>query len=123
MFVRKHYTQMSIDEINCCLLKVNRWILESWEVTGHAIGRILEKEVQPISLAYTLKDFDIIEYKLYQNGQERVLVRSRDSFDSYHVCMVLDVSSGKIITVWLNHELDQHQTLNLSQYSDTLIVQ
>ena len=122
MFAMKHVVQMGSSEKNKCFSKVKRWRLGKWEVTGHTLSRIMEKEIEGVHLAYTLIDFNIIEYKQMKSGNERIVIRSNMSFDGFNVCIVLDVTEGVIVTAWKNKVSDTHRTLDLSKYDAFLTV-
>lgn len=122
MFAMKHVTQMDSSEKNKCFSKVKRWKLGKWEVTGHTLSRIMEKEIELVHLAYCLMDFHIIEYKQMKSGNERIVIRSNMSFDGFNVCIVLDVTKGVMVTAWKNRVSDTHRTLDLSKYDAFLTV-
>lgn len=122
MFAMKHVLQMNSSEIDKCFSKVKRWKLGEWKITGHTLSRIMEKEIEELHLAYSVIDFNIIEYKQMKSGNERIVIRSNMSFDGFNVCAVLDVTKGVVVTAWKNRVSDTHRTLDLSKYDAFITV-
>ena len=122
MFKRKHCSQMVEDELALVSKKVKACSLEDWRVSGHLMNRMVEKGISPLEIAEAIVSFSVIEYKLYNEGEERVLIRGKASHKGYQICVVLNVSDGVIVTVWKNHIKDNHSTIKMSEYDAHLII-
>lgn len=123
MFKRKHCSQMVKHELALVAEKVKSCSLEDWRVSGHLMNRMIEKGINPLQIAEAIMSFSVIEYKLYHEGEERVLIRGTRSHEGYQVCVVLNVSKRRIITAWKNHVKDNHSTINMSEYDADLIIE
>ena len=122
MFKRKHCSQMVEDELALVAKKVKDCAFEDWRVSGHLMSRIVEKGINPLHIAEAIISFSVIEYKLYHEGEERVLIRGTRSHEGYQVCVVLNVSNRRIVTAWKNHENDNHSSVRMSEYDAHLII-
>ena len=122
MFNRKHYSQMMNHELTVVAEKVKSCSLEDWRVSGHLMARMVEKGINPLQIAEAIMSFSVIEYKLYHEGEERVLIRGTRSHEGYQVCVVLNVSRRRIVTAWKNREDDNHSTIKMSEYDAHLVI-
>lgn len=122
MFKRKHCSQMVNDELALVAEKVKACPFEDWRVSGHLMERMIDKGINPLEIAEAIMSFSVIEYKLYHEGEERVLVRGTASHEGYQTCVVLGVSKRRIITAWKNHENDNHSSVRMSEYDAHLVI-
>ena len=122
MFKRKHCSQMVKHELALVAEKVKSCSLEDWRVSGHLMNRMIEKGINPLQIAEAIMSFSVIEYKLYHEGEERVLIRGTRSHEGYQVCVVLSVSRRRIVTAWKNHENDNHSSVRMSEYDAHLVI-
>ena len=122
MFNRKHCLQMTEGELTVVTRKVKACSLEDWIVSGHLINRIVEKGISPLQIAEAIMSFSVIEYKLYHEGEERVLIRGKESHEGYQVCVVLGVTKKRIVTAWKNRADDNHSTIKMSEYDADLVI-
>lgn len=122
MFNRKHCSQMKEHELTVVTKKVKDCPFEDWRVSGHLMERMIEKGINPLEIAEAIMSFSVIEYKLYHEGEERVLIRGTRSHEGYQVCVVLNVSRRRIVTAWKNHENDNHSSVRMSEYDAHLVI-
>lgn len=122
MFSRKHCSQMKERELTVVTKKVKDCPFEDWRVSGHLMERMIDKGINPLEIAEAIMSFSVIEYKLYHEGEERVLIRGKESHEGYQVCVVLNVSRRRIVTAWKNREDDNHSTIKMSEYDAHLVI-
>lgn len=122
MFNRKHCLQMTEGELTVVTRKVKACLLEDWIVSGHLINRMGEKGISPLQIAEAIMSFSVIEYKLYHEGEERVLIRGKESHEGYQVCVVLGVTKRRIVTAWKNRVDDNHSSVRMSEYDAHLVI-
>jgi hypothetical protein len=125
---RKHYSQMSDFETKKIDRKLKRF--EDWEILKHAKDRLKEKNIgcKYDDIVSTIYNCDIIEYKIDYNKfkecyEERVVVRGRSLVNgSYNLNVVFNITTGSVVTVWVNHVKDNHKTLDFSIYNKRMRV-
>ena len=123
--MKKHITQMTREDIEKLTHTVNNMLTGTRRVkfSGHAIERIIEKNIDGSRILAALKNADIIEYHLREHSKEqsdkRVLLRSRDVVDNKNFCVVLSLDKNKVITVYVNNVNDTHSTLDKSKITTT----
>lgn len=122
MFNRKHCLQMTESELTVVTRKVKGCPFDDWRVSGHLMARMIEKGINPLQIAEAIISFSVIEYKLYHEGEERVLIRGKESHEGYQTCVVLNVSKRRIVTAWKNHMDDNHSTIKMSEYDADLVI-
>ena len=122
MFKRKHYSQMVNYELALVAKKVKDCPFEDWRVSGHLMERMIDKGINPLEIAEAIMSFSVIEYKLYHEGEERVLIRGTTSHQGYQVCVVLGVTKRMVVTAWKNHIKDNHSTIDMSEYDAHLVI-
>lgn len=122
MFNRKHCLQMTESELTVVTRKVKGCPFDDWRVSGHLMARMIEKGINPLEIAEAIMSFSVIEYKLYHEGEERVLIRGIRSNEGYQVCVVLNVSRRRIVTAWKNREDDNHSSVRMSEYDAHLVI-
>lgn len=123
MFKRKHCSQMVNYELALVAEKVKDCPFEDWRVSGHLMERMIDKGINPLEIAEAIMSFSVIEYKLYHEGEERVLIRGTKSHEGYQVCVVLGVTKRRIVTAWKNHVKDNHPTIDMSEYDAHLVIE
>lgn len=123
MFNRKHCSQMKESELTVVTKKVKDCPFEDWRVSSHLMERMIDKGINPLEIAEAIMSFSVIEYKLYHEGEERVLIRGKESHEDYQVCVVLSVSKRRIVTAWKNHVKDNHSTVRMSEYDAHLVIE
>lgn len=122
MFKRKHCSQMVNYELTLVAEKVKACSLEDWRVSGHLMNRMIQKGISPLEIAEAIMSFSVIEYKLYHEGEERVLIRGKKTHRGEQVCVVLGVSRRRIVTAWKNHVKDNHSSIDMSEYDAHLVI-
>ena len=125
---RKHSSQMSESEKSLVIEKLKS--VKAWFMSGHALDRINEKGINATldDVISTIYNANIIEYKIDYNSRsnrcdERVVLRSRAiANEEYNLNVVYSITNKSIVTVWLNHVEDKHDTLDWSIYSEGMKV-
>lgn len=130
---KKHRNQMTTLELIRCknLLKYSLLINDRFELTRHFKEKRREHVDLGILKGMILNDSfpldNIIEYNetvCHGNTYKRVLIRhpeivTIDREVCYQYC-VIEIQTGKIITVYYNKTHDSHKTLDLSYYDESL---
>lgn len=125
---RKHYSQLSTAEVE----RINKRLMdiENWEVSRHTFDRLKEKGINATidDIISVINNSSIIEYKIdyissKNRNEERVVLRAKDVVNKfYNLNVVYSLTSGTIITVWMNHVKDSHNTLDWSIYNPDMKV-
>lgn len=103
--LRKHRKQMTPAEIHAVEARVKR--VPAWVSQPYYAVRARERNVSRLEVYRAIAFGQAIEAK----DDDRVLMRGSDG-----VCVVVEIPTRKIVTVWYNSPDDQHWTLDLSQY-------
>lgn len=134
---KKHVSMMSKAELNYLSNRV-RILSNKWELTSHFLknNRVVKDEFIHALLKDASKDL-IVEYneKTTKYGvNKRVLLRSSfavpvlleikgiQDFVFANLCVVVDIKTGDVVTAYWNRVSDNHQTIQLSRYDETLRV-
>ena len=106
---RKHYTQMSMPEIEAVCSYVRDLRLVATK--PHYYNRRQERSFSQGQVYAAVKTGKLIEVHNDREPDIRALLR-----DDTGTCVVIDLGSGDIITVYYNDPEDQHFTLNKALY-------
>lgn len=109
--MRKHFTQMSQDEIKFLLSQVRS---RSLTFHQHAFDRMKQKSIGETQVKASISYGSIVEAHNETAGELRVLVRGKVMGD--FVCSVVSLTKNQIITTYWNKAGDHHQTLDKSAY-------
>lgn len=110
---RKHITQMTDSEK--ILLKKNILNGKKYELTRHAIARKREKLISDLEIAKCIMHGVIVEFH-FVDDKKRVLIRGEQSEYGYNICVVFDIDTHTIVTVYKNYDSDNHSTLREGEY-------
>lgn len=110
---RKHSSQMNKSEKQIIRDFVSNG--KKYNYTKHAELRKSEKNIADIEVARCISYNDIIEFH-FVDDSKRVLLRGKNTENGYHVCVVVDLDTHDIITVYKNRNNDNHFTLDESEY-------
>lgn len=102
--------------------------VKSWTVCDHTTKRIRDKGIKVTyeDIVSTLLNSVIVEYKIdydkrINRCEERIVVRSNAIVNrSYNLNVVFNLSRKEVVTVWINHVRDLHETLDWSIYTSDL---
>lgn len=123
--VKKHHTQFT---------EIERVVLEHLlkaiahgkvSISDHALNRL--KTVSKVQVYDALWTGRVIEANVTR-GEFRLLVRGSRTISIYdqgikkfaNICAVVDVKSGRVITIFLNESGDNHSSIDMSRYDATL---
>lgn len=116
--MRKHLEQMTEKEVSFLKGKViQRLLSRDIEASVHFNERLIEKKVDPKSIANIADGFDVIEFEK-QGHSNKVVLRTKHCKFSDLVIVIILGRTNFIKTVWLNRADDLHETLDLSNYTD-----
>ena len=88
-------------------------------IYNHCWERMKQKNISVRECYEVLKMYDIIEVNFTYKKQNdmRVLLRGRaEDKSGYCTCLVMNISTGDVCTVWKNKATDTHKTLNKCNY-------
>lgn len=122
---RKHYSQMNDTEINGLFKRIKSVDEKKWKLSYHALDRFKGKKIQADlnDCLSAIHNSTIIEYKIdfnkrYQKFDERIVLRANALVNGcYNLNAVYSLTTNTIVTVWLNHVKDRHDTLKWEIYS------
>lgn len=122
--VRKHCSQMSDGEIKTVLNFAKKIPKQEWGFNGYTFNRIQERGGTKDYVLNALQNGELIEYHLKEN-KSRILVRGTQPISEYHryvPCVVFELKTKTVITVYWNHVDDNHRTINMKPYDENLNV-
>lgn len=140
--VKKHETQMIKQELyNCSVLAKTCLKHKGIQLSEHLKVRLEEKNltIDIDKIIETINDRDLL-YNIHEYNEteiddvyhQRLLINTKGVYTFYcereqAICkgklkIVYSVTTGKIITAYLNKVNDNHHTLNLANYNSKLIV-
>lgn len=114
---RKHVSQMSRSEIN--FLGNRMGDISTYHLTDYSYARKDTRKIFDDCIKRAFKSYDIIEYHV-MSGTPRILVRG--NMGELQVCMVVQPIGKKIVTMYYNSGWDNHDTLDMSLYDETINV-
>lgn len=108
---------MTSQEVKFLKDKVNqRLLLRNIEASVHFNERLIEKKVNPSSIANLADGFEVIEFE--KQGQSNKVVLRTKHCSLYDLVIVIILGRTNFIkTVWLNKSDDLHETLDLKNYN------
>ena len=123
---RKLHTQMTNEEKVYLTNKVNK--VNRLVPTRHSQEKM---DMLDISLDYiaeilhTIKPNQIVEYNTGRGNESRVLVKDNriiitDTGKKVNGKYVIDVNTGRLVTVYINKVGDKHKTIDMSLYNKDL---
>lgn len=124
---KKHYTQFTKAELR--YLESRLRTIKDVSLTRHARNKgitINKGDIQRVLRSKDIKN-QIIEFNCTR-GDQRVLVRSRDIFDTIvdgvshrcNICFIVSLKDGVIVTVYYDDVNDNHKTVDFSRYNKDL---
>lgn len=125
---RKHGSQLHIVEENKLFTRLKN--ISKWNLSFHADERIIEKDINATmdDITSTIYNAFIVEYRIVHNDaydtyDERVILRSNATVNGeYNLNVVFSLTRKTIVTVWMNHIEDLHDTLDWSIYNENMAV-
>jgi hypothetical protein len=125
---RKHRSQLQQEEVSTIWNRLKSF--DDWYMSSHALDRIHEKGIKATydDVVSTIDNAEIIEYKVDYNERinrcdERVVLRANAVVnDTYNLNAVYSITRGVVVTVWINHINDRHDTLDWSIYDENMKV-
>jgi hypothetical protein len=135
--IKKHFTQMTKNEIEFLKMKINR-IKNYITVSTHLTNKCNKINILTCNDILN-NDYEIIEYNEtanYNGIDKRVLIRSINSFDTIfidtitniktiekcNICFVVSIVTGIIVTGYFNKCNDFHNTINFNRYNKNIVI-
>jgi len=135
---KKHYTMFSNDEKLYLIDKLN--IVKTYAILSeHLQLKNNGITIRDINNVFNSNNFEMIEYNETTRNNItdlRVLIRSVDtyftsfydttinySYNCYcHLCFVISIKTGQVVTAYFNKSGDTHKTIDLSRYENLQII-
>lgn len=114
--IRKHISQMSLEEVDFFTSLVNR---KSWIMSSHVREQMEKRGGTLSNIIEAIEYGSLVEYH-QRNGHSRLLFRSETPLHNWVPCVVVEISSERIITIFWNHVKDNHRTIDMSRYNEDL---
>lgn len=114
--IRKHYSHMMPEEL---LFFTNFVKDKEWIFNHHVQKRIKERGGLNADILEVLQTGQLIEYH-QRNGASRLLFRGERIIHKWVPCVVVELLSRKVITVYWNHKDDHHRTIDMEKYEEEL---
>ncbi|MFZ2576667.1 MAG: hypothetical protein WAX22_04225 [Lactococcus hircilactis] len=132
--IRKHFTQMSQQELTIVENKINSSVnkdVSTVNIITHAFDNLYKRlregrdiNTYKVMLVQALLDFTPIEFKRIYNGvnlvEERSVLRGNRIVNDESIVLVYSITKRKIITVWVNSLNDMHNTLDMNLYDSNM---
>lgn len=130
--VKKHYTQMSEEELDLIESSINQLKPYEIKVSKHLQKKLAEEiKMNTIAIVKMLntKEYKVIEYNTTR-GDKRVLLRGTETHmtklngkeQKANICVVISLLNKRLVTAYFNSESDNHSTLDLRRYNPYLEV-
>lgn len=124
---RKYVSQMTDHEVKELFLRLKS-VEENglkWRMSGHTLDRLHQKGINAdyLDIVSAVWYSDMVEYKIDRNKitgepEERIVISSKALVNRcYRLKAVFSLTERRIVTVWVNHINDHHDTLDWSLYS------
>lgn len=131
--IKKHYTQMTIEEKEFLKNKLYNLDKESIYVSKHLANKFIGYSldiVKELPFKDNVMDL-IIEFNstpMNNYIDKRVLLRTNEIFDVYingefeecNLCVVYSIINSKVVTVYWNRFTDNHATVDMRRYNKDL---
>jgi hypothetical protein len=132
--VKKHYSQMSKEELMFLQDRLHSLNINDIEVSDHLQNKFIDKgiELKQIPFIDNLIPL-IIEYNETPTRgflDRRVLIRTTEKYivnikgknKICNLCVVYSIVSGKVVTAYYNEANDNHDSINMNRYNKNLKV-
>lgn len=120
--VRKHVSQMNIDEIHYLRNKISS--ADNHRINYHAEPKIKAMGLTDEDIQTILNNYSIVEYNDHA-GRPTVLIKGNkpyktDRGDKVVINLAIGLVDGNIVTAFMNDINDKHKTANMSIYDKNL---
>ena len=123
--MKKHYTQMTKQEIDFLVNKFKSIPQSKWKFNDYSKKRARNRGVDMAIFRSIWTDgFDLIEFHRHEKKQDnRILLRSIavDENDN-QVCAVFNFTTKEVTTVYLNWRKNKHNNLVWEEYDSSINV-
>lgn len=128
---KKHYSQLTQDEYSVLRNKLAN-VHQQWLRKGVTLSYHLQEKMMLNETTFNLDEGmkcimfgQIIEYNT-TDTDKRVLLRSTQTISHegklVNQCIVVSLKTFRVVTSFLNYAEDNHTTINLDRYDETLEV-
>lgn len=86
-------------------------------ITQYAMKRLRQRQITVVDIRAAIREGELIEYHSNEEeGWERCLLRCDTTAIARSVCVVVDLTTRDIVTVYENAADDNHRTLRTGEY-------
>ena len=120
---KKHYSQFTPKELSAIKRELGKIDINNIRMSSHAKEHITLDRLQ---LKAVFSAYDIIEFNATYREKVhcRVLIRGRQPIDivsnnkliKAQACVVYDISSKMVVSIYMNDKNDKHETLRNDRY-------
>ena len=114
--VRKHFTQMSVDEKGYLSRKIDKAMLR---YSTHNNKRMKDREIFDSDIEQTIRNFEIINFRMESLTSQSATIRSRRKINGNYIHLVIGIPDGKIITCYKHPYPDDRADLDMN-YNEKL---
>jgi hypothetical protein len=121
---KKHVSQMT--ELEKAYLFKSLKSVSRWSMSKHALDRIAQKGINATykDVVSTIHNSTIIEYHLAKYNEEndvRIVLRAKTLVNNcYNLNAVYSLTRKEVVSCWLNHIDDKHNTIDMKAYTRSL---
>ena len=120
---KKHVSQLTPNELSLLQIIVSNLQSQQLYLSKHAYSHIPNLTLDEVY--YTLSDCSIVEFNITNGDSPRLLVRANNPTHccgeiDYNMCMVIELKSHTVISVFCNECTDDHITLDPSRYDSSI---
>jgi hypothetical protein len=127
--IKKHVSQLTENELSLLQIIVSNLQYQELYLSNHSYSHIPNLTLDEVY--YTLSDCSIIEFNITNGDSPRLLVRANnpthcrivDGIEiDYNMCMVIELKSHTVISVFCNECTDIHDSLDPRRYDASINV-
>lgn len=115
---RKHISQMTSEDI--IFLKNKVRVKGKPQLTDYCKDKMKLRGIKEWQVKKAIKEGELIEYHYVNPFEQRVLLRGTPNKRGNVVCVVYDVHTRDVVTVYYNKFNDNHKTLNMDRYLEDI---
>lgn len=116
---KKHVSQMEGREKRFLLNRLQA--VKHWKASKYMLDRMAERGGAMEKVLDVIRNGNLIEYHV-RNGKSRILMRGTRIYDGDVFCVVFELTTKKLITMYFNCADDNHSTLKEEAYDESIDV-
>lgn len=101
MEFRKHFTELNAKELEAINTAIHD--TNNYKLSKHCKEKIEQRHIDITEIYKTIRIGKVIEYH-YIDNSNRVLLRSKQHYQKRFICVVVDIKTHEVITVYPTSE-------------------